>query len=190
MPAINDTYVDLKYRGLPLGNRVRLTDVRPSTGYLELAEPMPVGTALTVATDEGPAFEVTVTEVRERLTPGMVITPVLTLNAKTWWEARVTLPEVSSVVVAPAIGIIRPKRNDAADDELVDDGRVTAAMAAAMPLEGSRATEMMAAAMPAEGSRVTEMMAAAMPAENSRDIKPVESGAPPRRSGRQRRKRL
>ena len=43
---VSESFVDLTYRGLPLGRRIKLTQVRPSSGYLELAAPMPVGTAI------------------------------------------------------------------------------------------------------------------------------------------------
>jgi len=49
---MNESFVDLTYRGLPLGRRVKLTQVRSATGYLELPAPMPVGTTIGITTDE------------------------------------------------------------------------------------------------------------------------------------------
>jgi len=94
-----ESFVDLTYRGLPLGRRVKLTQVRPSTGYLEMPAPMPVGTAIAIATDEGVTLEATVTAIHEQVggsdkAPGMTVAPKLDEPAvSSWWSARVALPE-------------------------------------------------------------------------------------------------
>ena len=94
-----ESFVDLTYRGLPLGRRVKLTQVRPSTGYLEVPAPMPVGTAIAIATDEGVTLEATVTAIHEQVggsdkAPGMTVAPKLDEPAVTsWWAARVALPD-------------------------------------------------------------------------------------------------
>jgi hypothetical protein len=136
MPAMSESFVDLTYRGLALGRRVKLTQVRPTTGYLELSTPMPVGTAIGIATDDGVLASAIVTEIHEQVggsehTPGMLVKPALDGDAaRTWWAARVTLPELAPIVVAaPSVATVRPKRSSAVP-ELVDDGRNTAAMAA------------------------------------------------------------
>lgn len=94
-----ESFVDLTYRGLSLGRRIKLTQVRPSSGTLELATPMPVGTQVAIATDDGVTFEATVRWVNEQIagtdrTPGMVVVPVLVADpAAAWWKARVALPD-------------------------------------------------------------------------------------------------
>ncbi len=94
-----ESFVDLTYRGLPLGRRVKLTQVRPSTGYLEFPAPMPVGTAIAIATDEGIVLDAIVTAIHEQVggsdrTPGMTMSPTLADDAaRSWWRARVALPE-------------------------------------------------------------------------------------------------
>ena len=91
--------VDLTYRGISLGKRIKLGQVRPSTGFLELAAPMPVGTAIVLATDDGVAIDATVTWVHEQVTgaerpAGMIVSPALAADAATaWWKARVELPD-------------------------------------------------------------------------------------------------
>jgi ABC-type antimicrobial peptide transport system permease subunit len=75
---VSESFVDLTYRGLPLGRRIKLTEIRPSTGYLELPAPMPVGTTFAIATDEGLAIEAIVAGVHEQapwmsLSPGVAI---------------------------------------------------------------------------------------------------------------------
>src|SRR6185503_19484391 len=96
---VNESFVDLTYRGLSLGRRIKLTQVRPSSGYLELSSPMPVGTQVAIATDDGVAFDATVAWIYEQVTgtdraPGMVVIPELGADAAAaWWRSRVALPE-------------------------------------------------------------------------------------------------
>ena len=93
-----ESFVDLTYRGLPLGRRIKLTQVRPTSGYLEMPAPMPVGTQLVLATDEGHAIEAIVAEIKEQVAgaeraPGMKIVPSLGAEKiASWWHARVALP--------------------------------------------------------------------------------------------------
>ena len=171
MSTVNESFVDLGYRGLSLGRRVKLTQLRPSTGYLEVPQPMPVGTAIAITTDEGVRFDATIAEVHEQvagaaLAPGMLVRPVLdAAEARTWWEARVQLPELPppapppppvavAVAVAPATTVL-PKRmtlqGAAAVPELVDDGRNTVVMDAVSP-EIIAAAEAEAAAAAAEAA--------------------------------------
>lgn len=97
--AVNESFVDLSYRGLSLGRRIKLTQVRPSSGYLELPSPMPVGTQVAVATDDGVQFEATVAWIHEQVAgadrvPGMVVIPELGADAAAaWWKSRVALPD-------------------------------------------------------------------------------------------------
>jgi hypothetical protein len=94
-----ESFVDLTYRGLSLGRRIKLGQVRPSSGYLELATPMPVGTHVAITSDDGVTIEATVTWVYEQVagsdrTPGMIVSPALAAEpAAAWWKARVTLPD-------------------------------------------------------------------------------------------------
>ena len=94
-----ESFVDLTYRGLALGRRIKLTEMRPSTAFVELATPMPVGTPVAIVTEDGLALDATVTWIHEQVAgaeraPGMVVTPVLTGEAAAaWWQARVALPD-------------------------------------------------------------------------------------------------
>lgn len=105
--GVIESFVDLTYRGLSLGRRVRLSQVRPSYGWLELPAPMPVGTQIAIAADEGVAFEATVTWSYEQVAgasrpPGMTVTPALTAGpAAAWWAARVALPDDDVAGQAP-----------------------------------------------------------------------------------------
>ncbi|MEO7731024.1 MAG: hypothetical protein ABIY55_08645 [Kofleriaceae bacterium] len=94
-----ESFVDLTYRGLALGRRIKLTEVRPSTAFVELAAPMPVGTQVAIVTDDGLALDATVTWIHEQVagaerTPGMIVAPMLSGEAAAaWWQARVALPD-------------------------------------------------------------------------------------------------
>jgi hypothetical protein len=96
---VNESFVDLSYRGLSLGRRIKLTQVRPSSGYVELPSPMPVGTQIALTTDDGVAFDATVAWIHEQVAgaerqPGMVVIPELGSDAAAaWWKARVALPD-------------------------------------------------------------------------------------------------
>jgi len=99
---VNESFVDLTYRGLSLGRRIKLTQVRPSSGYLELPSPMPVGTLVAISTDDGVSFDATVAWVNEQVAgtdraPGMVVIPELGAEPATaWWKARVALSDDDS----------------------------------------------------------------------------------------------
>ncbi|MBA3459841.1 MAG: hypothetical protein H0T46_07760 [Deltaproteobacteria bacterium] len=94
-----ESFVDLGYRGLTLGRRVKLSQVRPSSGYLETPAPMPVGTAIVIATDEGHSIKAKVLAIHEQTggsdkAPGMTVAPELAGEAiESWWRARVSYPD-------------------------------------------------------------------------------------------------
>ena len=95
-----EAFVDLTYRGLSLARRIKLTQVRPTTGYLEHATPMPVGTAVSIKTDDGVVFDAVVVYVYEQIggserAPGMTVKPTLGDAALVaWWSQHVALPEL------------------------------------------------------------------------------------------------
>jgi len=101
--GVIESFVDLTYRGLSLGRRVRLSQVRPSTGYLDLPAPMPVGSRIAITAEDGMAFDAVVTAIHEQVggsdrTPGMTVAPALVAEpAAAWWAARVSLPEDDSL---------------------------------------------------------------------------------------------
>jgi hypothetical protein len=110
-----ESFVDLTYRGLSLGRRIKLTQVRPSTGYVETPAPMPVGTSIAFATDEGLMFEATVMAIHEQVggsdkAPGMVVAPTLADDERmSWWKARVALPEEPPASTRPKPVTVRPR---------------------------------------------------------------------------------
>jgi hypothetical protein len=121
MLAMIESFVDLTYRGLQLGRRIKLTQVRPTTAYLEVPTPMPVGTAIAILTDDTVALEAMVIEIHEQVggsdrPPGMVVKPKLEDKAaKKWWQDRVALPELDKKQVPatpqpPVVATVMPKR--------------------------------------------------------------------------------
>jgi hypothetical protein len=112
--GVIESFVDLTYRGLSLGRRVRLSQVRPSAGYLELPAPMPVGAQIAILAEDGTAFDAVVTAIHEQVagsdrTPGMTVSPALAAApAAAWWAARVSLPE-SSPESSPENDAPRPR---------------------------------------------------------------------------------
>ncbi len=96
---MNETFVDLLYRGLPLGRRIKLTKVATTSGYLEHPTPMPVGTAIAISTDDSVVVDAVVRGVHEQVggsgdVPGMTVEPALGEDAAaSWWKARVTEPD-------------------------------------------------------------------------------------------------
>jgi len=97
--GVLESFVDLTYRGLSLGRRIRLTQIRPSTGYLELPAPMPVGAQIAILAEDGLTFDAIVTAIHEQISgsdrpPGMIVAPALGApQAAAWWTSRVALPD-------------------------------------------------------------------------------------------------
>ncbi len=103
MPS--ETFVDVTWRGLEVGRRVKLRAIRPATAQLDHGTPMPVGTVLAIKTDEGIELTATVTRVHEQVggsteVPGMQVVPALEGAAQAWWQARAE-PEPEPVVAPP-----------------------------------------------------------------------------------------
>lgn len=156
-----ESFVDITYRGLSLGRRVKLSHVRPSTGYLETPAPMPVGTAIQIATDEGVSIEAKVTAIHEQTggsdkPPGMTVAPSLSGEALvSWWRARVAYPDED--VARPrttSSPIVRPRAHAAeepvpvpvtAPDPEPAGGKTIAMAAVAAPDDGGKATMIMPA---------------------------------------------
>ena len=152
---MNDSLVDLSYRGLALARRVKLVQVKPSSGYVEMPTPMPVGTQVAIATDDGVSIEAVVAEIHEQVTgatvtPGMLVRPALEGAGAEWWKGRVT--EADPVVDPEELRRTDPmldtttivgKRmsGQVAVPEIIDDGKDTGVMDAIQ--DDGKATMMM-----------------------------------------------
>jgi hypothetical protein len=182
MAAMSESFVDLSYRGLSLARRIKLTQVRQGSAYLELPTPMPVGTTIAITTDDGLALEATVAEINEQVggldrAPGMLVTPRLEAAAQTaWWQARVATPEGAPTpdevdrAPRPPDGAVqsvtsRSTSGAVAVPELADDGRTTAVMEAVSGADASASD--------------TVIADVAVPSQSPRDTHPSLPAAPP-----------
>lgn len=89
----SETFVDVTWRGIDVGRRIRLRAMTTRVGRLDHGTPMPVGTPLDLMTDEGIAIRATVLRVHEQVggateVAGMWIAPVEAGDALAWWQAR------------------------------------------------------------------------------------------------------
>jgi len=104
-----EVFVDVTYRGLELGRRLKLREVGPSTAYLEHGTPMPVGAQVLLSTDEGLSIPVLVVRVHEQVAgaempPGMRVQATgLDGAAAGWWRDLVSRedPQIPEQEVAP-----------------------------------------------------------------------------------------
>ncbi|HEY4243754.1 MAG TPA: hypothetical protein VGM88_28270 [Kofleriaceae bacterium] len=165
---MSETFVDLTYRGLPLARRVKLTQVRAASGYLEVPSPMPVGTAIVLFADEGLHVEAKVTAVHEQVggsptPPGMVVAPALAGAAGDWWAKRVTEADEPPVPEEPPI---------------VDDGKKTTIMEAIDPELLAQLTRQSSPDLLADDGRATMMMPALDVAAIEAEAVPVEDSKP------------
>jgi hypothetical protein len=146
MARMSESFIDLTYRGLSLGRRLKLSDVRPTTGYVETPAPMPVGTQIGILTDDTVALDAVVVEIREQITgseriAGMLIRPRLEGDAaRSWWQRRVSgaepEPAPPPAPETPAQVTVMPQRMTNPGlgvPELVDDGKDTGVMDAVDP---------------------------------------------------------
>jgi len=213
MPRMSESFVDLTYRGLSLGRRVKLSDVRPSSGYVETPAPMPVGTQISILTDDTVALEAVVVEIHEQVTgseriPGMLVRPRLEGDAaRDWWAKRVSgaepPPAPPPAPEAPPPVVVLPPRltnPGLAVPELLDDGKDTGVMDAVDPGavesadDGPKTTAMDAVDLKALGLTTPsgEMTAVQAPIEgdepdgngNGNGDKPAEGGKKKKRRRR------
>ncbi len=91
---MGDAFVDVTYRGLEVGRRLRIRAFSSEAAYVEAPLPMPVGTPIELAIDNGMRIAAVVARVHEQVggsdkPPGMRVRPTLDDAARTWWEDAV-----------------------------------------------------------------------------------------------------
>lgn len=152
-----EAFVDLLYRGLPLGSRARITQFEAQHAYVELPAPMPVGTAISLQV-EGAPIAATVVEIVEQTAgserpPGMRVRAVLDADAKrAWWTEASGNPAVldGAAVVKPEPKVettfeVKPAEAEAKADAPIEE----APRAKPVEDEGSAgATQVMDVAVP------------------------------------------
>lgn len=107
-----EQFVDVTCRGLEVGKSLKLLDFGPSTAFLEVAAPVPVGSPLEITTDAGVTIRARVLRVQEQvagaeMAPGMRVA-ALDLGGKAagWWKEQVSRPD--PVIPEPARGAPAP----------------------------------------------------------------------------------
>jgi len=88
---MGDSFVDVTYRGLEVGRRLRMRDFTSDAAWVEAPSPMPVGTEVEVVLDNGARFHATVSRVHEQVgggerPPGMRVRPALAGDLRAWWD--------------------------------------------------------------------------------------------------------
>lgn len=96
----SEQFVNVSYRGIEVGTSLKMIEFGPTTAYVELTTPMPVGTTLDLVTDAAGApsvaFKATVLRVQEQvagaeMAPGMRVRAAkLEGDAAAWWKAAVS----------------------------------------------------------------------------------------------------
>lgn len=181
----SEVFVDVTYRGLELGRRLKLREVGPSTAYLEHGTPMPVGSQVVLATDEGLAIPVTVVRVHEQVAgaempPGMrVQATALDGAAAGWWRELVSrddpqIPE-SEVAMPARRPASQPKPLESPPAEEAPPTEKLAVVDAELPPAEPPAPE----ELPIDERPTTMMTAVEPPADGETD-----PGAPAPRNGR------
>lgn len=131
--AMGEAYVDLLYRGLPLGNRARISQFDAQHAYVELPAPMPVGTAIALQVEAGGSplaapIAAQVVEIVEQTAgserpPGMKVRALLDGEEKrAWWreasgnpavlDGAPTIVEDDKGAAAPPLREIKPSTTD------------------------------------------------------------------------------
>ncbi|MFN0252479.1 MAG: hypothetical protein ACKV2T_36720 [Kofleriaceae bacterium] len=160
-----ESFVDLAYRGLSLGRRVKLTQVRPTTGYLETPAPMPVGTTIAIATDEGHTLDAVVTAIHEQVGgsdkhPGMTVKPALDSSraVAAWWKERVALPDEEPPIPLSAPRAksvtVRPRTNTVVEEAPAGATAPSPRTTAPLPVVAPAVDPAMAAALAAASRTV------------------------------------
>jgi hypothetical protein len=143
----SEAFVDLSYRGLVLGKRVRLLQVGPRSAYVAHDAPMPVGTELVLTVDESLAIRAQVARVREGDSKdgpaGMWLwAGAAEQRARAWWDEHVSaddprIPEPGGGrirVEAPVATAPTPESPAASRDlEVAEQAGHAVDTAAAMP---------------------------------------------------------
>jgi hypothetical protein len=180
-----EVFVDVTYRGLELGRRLKLREVGPSTAYLEHGTPMPVGAEVVLATDEGLSIPVTVGRVHEQVAgaempPGMrVQASGLDGAAAGWWRELISRedPQIPELEVAP---MRRPKPLEPPPMAALDaPAEVEPVAASEAPAPADPPTEKMPPVeVEGEDDRPTTIMTAVAPPEDT------DPGEPRKGNGR------
>ena len=143
---MSETFVDVTYRGLEVGRRLRIRDFTADGAYVEAPMPMPVGSSIEIAIEGGATIKAIVARVHEQVggsdrPPGMGVRATIDQAARAWWEKMIAAspapPEPPPHPVGEGDGgktqvMTAVEVPDADDDAapIVDDGKRTMTMSA------------------------------------------------------------
>lgn len=125
-----EAFVDVSYRGIELGARLKLSEIGPRTAYLEIPKPMPVGTRVHVTIESGQTFGGRVLRVNEQVAgaerpAGMRIeVDALDGDVKAWWDGRVSVTDPAIPEPSVAGGQERSAGEEAVPEEAAGEEAV------------------------------------------------------------------
>ena len=143
---MSDSFVDVTYRGLEVGRRLRIRDFTADGAYVEVPMPMPVGSSIEIAIEGGVTIKAIVARVHEQTggsdrPPGMGVRAIVDQAARAWWERNVAAsPAPPEPPPHPAgegdggktqvMDVVSVPDDDSSDAPIVDDGKRTMTMSA------------------------------------------------------------
>ncbi len=132
---MGEAFVDLFYRGLPLGSRARMTHIEARSAYVELPAPMPIGTAISISAD-GLTIPARVLEIYEQTAgserpPGMRIRAALDSEAEQKWWASVGGDAQAAADATPEATVAKAEEKVDATPAAADEPASTSASTSA-----------------------------------------------------------
>ncbi len=143
---MSDSFVDVTYRGLEVGRRLRIRDFTADGAYVEAPMPMPVGSSIEIAIEGGVTIKAIVARVHEQVggsdrPPGMGVRAVIDQAPRAWWDRNLAASPAppappphpagegdgGKTAVMEAVSLPDEDRGDA---PIVDDGKRTMTMSA------------------------------------------------------------
>jgi len=143
----DEMFVNVTYRGLVMGERLRLRPIDAASAHVEHSAPMPVGTELVVVSDGEVRTVVRVAQVHEQHEAateprGMRVIAQAARGAAPWWHGEDAEPEAEEAQAAIAEPVAEADDGApeaSAAEVTADTGEVsgTSPAAAEAPAEGS-----------------------------------------------------
>lgn len=186
-----ELFVDVQYRGLEFGRRVRIEDFAAPQAYLHHPLPMPVGSELLVNAGDGLEIPVRVARVNEQVSgndkpPGMFVSPGnLDAVAQRWWDERVANSEGTVAIlksIAEPESFAEPTSREPAAD-------ITQDMPAVHPEQDASNTQVMDTAPPQDIETQVSSEAVSEPVEVSDEVNAASDEVPAKGKKKRRRKK-
>jgi hypothetical protein len=117
-----ENFVEVTYRGIEVGKGLKLTELGPSSAFLEFEKPLPVGAHLDMETDSGFAITGVVQRVHEQVADAEIAAGMrlrvdsLVGAAEAWWASKVTREDPQ--IPEPPIGLTQQPPPDSEGEEI------------------------------------------------------------------------